>query len=163
MMPTMNACPCGSNAPYDDCCGPYLAGWDHPATAEALMRSRYTAYARADIDYLESTSAGEASAEFSRKSATAWARAATFTRLEVHATEAGGPDDERGVVEFSATYVEAGKTQTLRERSRFERRDGAWRYLGRVKEAPTTREAPRVGRNDPCPCGSGLKYKKCHG
>jgi uncharacterized protein YecA (UPF0149 family) len=25
------------------------------------------------------------------------------------------------------------------------------------------REAPKVGRNDLCPCGSGKKYKKCHG
>ena len=87
----------------------------------------------------------------------------TFTRLEVLATEAGGPDDEQGVVEFAVTYVEAGKTHVLRERSRFEREGGAWRYIGRVKEAPTRREAPKVGRNDPCPCGSGLKYKKCHG
>jgi uncharacterized protein YecA (UPF0149 family) len=28
---------------------------------------------------------------------------------------------------------------------------------------PTTRSGPKIGRNDPCWCGSGKKYKKCHG
>jgi preprotein translocase subunit SecA len=30
-------------------------------------------------------------------------------------------------------------------------------------KAPVRRNEPKVGRNDPCPCGSGKKYKKCHG
>ena len=58
----MDACNCGSGRPYDACCGPYLAGWEAPPTAEALMRSRFTAYARADADYILATSGGEAAA-----------------------------------------------------------------------------------------------------
>ncbi len=34
---------------------------------------------------------------------------------------------------------------------------------GPVRRAPVVRTMPAVGRNDPCPCGSGKKYKKCHG
>ena len=43
--------------------------------------------------------------------------------------------------------------------------DGRWVYTGQVNESGKTvrREAPKVGRNDPCPCGSGKKYKKCCG
>jgi preprotein translocase subunit SecA len=32
-----------------------------------------------------------------------------------------------------------------------------------VDAATVTQEVPRVGRNEPCPCGSGKKYKHCHG
>ena len=157
-----SACPCGTGKAFDACCGPYLAGWEQAPTAEALMRSRFTAYTRADVDYLEATSGGDAKAEFSKKDAAAWANSATFTRLEVLETVAGGADDTSGVVDFAATYVEHGKTLVLRERSRFAREDGAWRYVGREKAAPKRAE-PKVGRNDPCPCGSGQKYKKCCG
>ena len=177
----MNMCSCGSGRPSDACCEPYLAGFDTPPSAEALMRSRFVAYTRADIDYLERTSGGEAAAEFSRKDATSWAKNATFTKLEVLATEAGQPSDTTGLVDFAATYVEQGRTLVLRERSLFVREGreaaahgfaraaspdatpGPWRYVGRQKGDTLKRDAPRVGRNDPCPCGSGLKFKKCHG
>ena len=156
-------CPCGTGRPFEACCQPYHEGWEQPPTAEALMRSRYSAYARQAIDYLERTSAGDALAQFSRRDVTAWARAATFIHLEVLATGRGGPGDGDGVVDFAATYEEAGKTRVLRERSQFRRDGGAWRYVGGTKGQTMTRGEPRVGRNDPCPCGSGLKYKKCHG
>lgn len=157
-------CPCGSGRPSETCCTPYLEGFATPPTAEALMRSRFVAYTRADIDYLEATSGGDAKAEFSRKDATSWAKNATFTKLEVFATEAGGPDDATGMVDFAATYTEQGKTLVLRERSLFARSaDNAWRYIGRQKGESVRRDPAKVGRNDPCPCGSGQKYKKCHG
>jgi SEC-C motif-containing protein len=160
-------CPCGLDAAFTACCQPYLAGWDTPRTAEALMRSRYSAYAVEDVDYLGKTSGGEALAEFSPRSALAWARSATFTRLEVKRTELGAETDTTGVVEFAATYLENGKTHVVAERSRFERAMAGdpstpWRYVGREKVAPV-KASPKAGRNDPCPCGSGQKYKKCCG
>ncbi len=127
------------------------------------MRSRFVAYCRGAIDYIEATSGGEAAASFSRKDASAWANAAQFTKLDVLATERGGETDDEGLVDFAATYTESGKVHVLRERSLFRRDAGAWRYVGRGKGQTATREGPRVGRNDPCPCGSGQKYKKCHG
>jgi len=128
------------------------------------MRSRFTAYTREAIDYIEATSGGDALADFDKKGAAQWARHATFTKLEVIATERGGDGDPDGMVEFVATFEEDGKTRSLRERSRFERdpQSRLWKYVGREKGVPT-KAAPKVGRNDPCPCGSGQKFKKCHG
>lgn len=157
------ACPCGSGQTFEQCCRPYLAGWDTPKTAVALMRSRYSAYVEEDIAYLEATSGGAALAEFSARDAAAWAKNATFSRLEVHASEAGGEGDTTGIVEFSATFTEQGRTQVLHERSRFEKIAGLWKYVGRGKGKSVARETPKVGRNDPCPCGSGQKFKKCCG
>lgn len=160
---TDDLCPCGTGRPYSECCGPYLSGEAAPATAELLMRSRYTAYARERVAYIEATSTAEVRRDFDRKGVTAWARAATFTHLDVLAVEAGGEGDDEGVVDFAATFEEAGRTRVLRERSRFVRADGAWRYAGGTKGESVRRDAPKVGRNDPCPCGSGKKYKKCCG
>jgi SEC-C motif-containing protein len=126
------------------------------------MRSRFSAYALGRIDYIERTSGGPALAAFSRRDAEAWANAATFTKLEVLATEQGTESDDEGLVDFAATYIEAKKTHVLRERSRFARTDGAWRYIGAAPQRPVT-AAPKAGRNAPCPCGSGLKFKKCCG
>jgi SEC-C motif-containing protein len=159
---TMN-CPCGSGRDHAECCGPYLSGADLPPTAEALMRSRYAAYCHEAIGYLHDTSAAPIRRDFSRVDAARWAREATFTRLQVLATEAGGPDDPTGVVDFAATYEQGGKTHVLRERAAFSREGGAWRYAGGTKGQTVHRDQPKVGRNDPCPCGSGKKSKKCCG
>jgi SEC-C motif domain protein len=156
-------CPCHSGAAFADCCAPCLVGRQEPRTALALMRSRYAAYARGDITWLEVTSGGEARAEFSPKDARAWANTAVFTGLDVLDVVAGGESDAQGIVEFVARWSEAGRDRSLRERSRFERENGFWRYVGREKGVPVAREAAKVGRNDPCPCGSGRKYKKCCG
>ncbi|PKN54601.1 MAG: hypothetical protein CVU56_25655 [Deltaproteobacteria bacterium HGW-Deltaproteobacteria-14] len=160
---TRDPCPCGTGHPYDECCGPYLTGDAHPTTAEALMRSRYTAYARERVAYVEATSTAGVRRDFDRKGVAAWARAATFTHLEVLAVEAGGEGDDEGVVDFAATFEEAGRTRVLRERSRFVREEGGWRYAGGTKGESVRREGPKVGRNAPCPCGSGKKHKKCCG
>lgn len=124
------------------------------------MRSRYTAYAIGAVDYLLATQV-----EQDRDAVEGWAREARFTRLEVLDTVAGGPEDDQGVVEFAATWETRGQTHVHRERSTFERRHGRWIYVaGEIpRAAPLRRESPRVGRNEPCPCGSGRKFKKCCG
>ena len=124
------------------------------------MRSRYTAYATGAVDYLLATQV-----EQDREAVESWAREARFTRLEVLDTGAGGSGDDQGVVEFAATWESRGQTHVHRERSTFERRRGRWIYVSgeTPKTAPLRREAPRVGRNEPCPCGSGRKFKKCCG
>ncbi|MBK6689923.1 MAG: YchJ family protein [Deltaproteobacteria bacterium] len=143
-------CPCGSNRTYDDCCGPYLEGRSDPPTAEALMRSRYTAYSQAAIDYLLATHDPPPPPEEVK----AWAERAEFLSLQIVGTRAGGALDDEGEVEFLARYREAGVERVHHERSQFQRRQGRWCYVERLA-------SPKVGRNDPCPCGSGKKYKKC--
>ena len=127
------------------------------------MRSRYTAYVRGAIDHLVATHDPTTRQSVDRAAATRWSRDTTWQGLEIVATERGGEGDDEGVVEFIARGSTNGTAFAQRERSRFRRVDGAWYYLdGRVGAAPATR-AVVPGRNDPCPCGSGMKYKRCHG
>ncbi len=161
----MTACHCGSGLAYADCCGPFIAGERPAPTAEALMRSRYSAYVVEAIDYLGETLHPEHRSDWDRAATARWAAASQWLGLEVVATEAGGPDEETGMVEFIARFTENGQPRRHHERSRFERVDGRWYYVdGEIPKPQTQRkEGPRVGRNDPCPCGSGKKFKKCCG
>jgi SEC-C motif domain protein len=158
-------CPCGSGRAYDGCCGPAIAGTTPAPTAEALMRSRYTAYAKGAIDYLVASHHATTRAAVDREGIAEWAQRSTWLGLEIGATEAGAATDERGTVEFRAKYRQGDIVHTHHERSQFLRADGRWFYVdGKVlKPPPVVRAADRVGRNDPCPCGSGKKYKRCHG
>ncbi|MEW8683176.1 MAG: YchJ family metal-binding protein, partial [Candidatus Thiodiazotropha endolucinida] len=72
---------------------------------------------------------------------------------------------EEASVEFIATYKEGGMVRPHHEISRFLKQDGVWYFVDGQLVAPKTekRHQPKVGRNDPCPCGSGKKYKKCCG
>ena len=79
--------------------------------------------------------------------------------------ERGGEGDDDGYVSFIAHYTANKQACEHRERSYFKKIDGAWRFIdGQIDTGePWHREEPKVGRNDPCPCGSGKKYKKCCG
>ncbi len=156
------ACECGSGRPFGECCGPLLGGEAVAATAEALMRSRYVAYARGEVDYLVATQAPETRPASLRQDVAAWARAARFTGLSVTAVERGGHAEVDGFVTFSARFVEGGRAQALSERSRFARRAAGWVYVD-GQPAPVRTAEGKVGRNAPCPCGSGRKYKQCCG
>jgi SEC-C motif-containing protein len=157
------ACDCGRPEPFDRCCGRFLAGEPAP-TAEALMRSRYTAHVRGDVDYILATFDSSTRGRVDRAEVGRWARESEWLGLEVLATERGGATDEEGVVEFRARYRSGGAIVVHHERSRFRRHDGRWYYVDGdfVKPTPASR-APSAGRNDPCPCGSGKKFKKCCG
>ena len=102
------------------------------------MRSRYTAYARAEpqgLEWLVTSHDPKTRGPTLREDVAAWARAARFTGLEVKAVERGGPEDREGFVTFSARFEEAGRKQTLSERSRF-RRDEAGRWVYTDGAAP---------------------------
>ncbi len=149
MMPGL--CPCGSGRELAACCGPYLAQTALPASAEALMRSRYTAFAMQNWDYLRRTEL--------RPDDDAPLADIEWLGLDILATDGGGEGDSEGTVEFVAHYRHGGKPGALREKSRFRRREGRWFYLD--GEVPAPVRSAKVGRNDPCPCGSGRKFKKC--
>jgi SEC-C motif-containing protein len=127
------------------------------------MRSRYVAYTRGAIDHVMDTHDPSTRAGVDRAAAARWSRETQWLGLEIVATERGGAPDDDGVVEFIARGVTAGTPFAQRERSRFRRLDGRWYYLdGKAIHAPA-RAVATAGRNDPCPCGSGQKYKRCHG
>jgi SEC-C motif-containing protein len=134
-------------------------------SAEALMRSRYSAYVERAIDYLGETLHPAHRGDWDREATRRWAENAEWISLEIVDTGAGRDNDIEGWVEFVATFSEGGRVQHHRERSRFAREDGRWYYVdGEMPKPKTERlETPRVGRNEPCPCGSGRKFKKCCG
>jgi len=124
------------------------------------MRSRYTAYATGAVDYVFATHDPSKDDEVDESSAREWSRSATWEGLEVHESSMDG---DAGLVEFTASYALKGQKLRHRERAVFKRVDGKWLYHDgeMVKPPPVTRTAPKIGRNDPCPCGSGKKSKKC--
>jgi SEC-C motif-containing protein len=159
------SCPCGSGQTYDTCCGPIIAGESPAPTAEALMRARYTAYARVEIDFLLTSLHPDRREEHDADAVQQWAEDSEWLGLEILDTTDGGEDDDTGQVEFVCLYEHDGEEKRHHEDARFARVDGQWYFLegDPVKSRPFVREAPKVGRNDPCPCGSGKKYKKCCG
>jgi SEC-C motif-containing protein len=129
------------------------------------MRSRYSAYVKHEIAYLGSSLHPEHRADFNEKSTRAWAEGAEWRGLEILKTVGGGPEDNEGKVEFIASFAEKGTTREHHELSTFRKEAGTW-YLVSGETLPVkqvVRDAPKTGRNDPCPCGSGRKFKKCCG
>lgn len=129
------------------------------------MRSRYSAYVEKAVDYLGETLHPDHRADWDRQSTRRWADNARWLGLEIVAVDAGQEADAEGWVEFIARFEEDGREHRHHERGRFGRHAGRWYYVdGQVPRPTTQRHAgPRVGRNDPCPCGSGRKFKKCCG
>jgi len=159
----MDICPCGSNLPYDECCGPLIRGARPAATAEQVMRSRYSAYVRKEITYLKSSLHPGHRSDFDEKSTRSWAEGSEWHQLEILNTSAGGAGDSEGRVEFVASYTEKGISKNHHEVATFAKEDGVWYFMKgeAVPPKPVVRATPKTGRNDPCPCGSGKKFKKC--
>ena len=118
-------CPCGgSNKNYPDCCGRYLDSSEAAPTAEALMRSRYTAYTIGRENYLLATwhhSTRPASLDLASEPRSKW------LGLEVKRHEQS--DSNHAVVEFVARYKVGGRAHRLHEVSRFVREAGQWFYV----------------------------------
>ncbi len=117
-------CPCGRGRILADCCGRYLDGHAFPATAETLMRSRYTAYALGNEAYLLSTwhaSTRPASLDLAEPPVPKWIGLKVL-RHELQ-------DDSHAVVEFVARYKVNGRAFKLQETSRFVKEDGRWFYV----------------------------------
>lgn len=162
-------CPCQSQLAFAQCCGRFIkssqnGGTLFPPTAEALMRSRYTAYVLHDEMYLLQTwhmSSRPGNIDFSGVDSVTW------TGLQIVNTEGGGLTDDKAMVEFIADYEVSGVRKQMHERSRFVREDGRWYYLdGKVMRNlgnAADGKVKKTGRNEPCPCGSGKKYKRCCG
>ena len=129
------------------------------------MRSRYTAHVKHDVAHLERSLSAEQRKTFDAAAARKWATSSEWLGLTIVRTELGGANDDKGAVEFTARFRMDGKEQEHVEAALFAREDGRWVYTGQLGGPGVTirREAPKIGRNDPCPCGSGKKYKKCCG
>ena len=123
------------------------------------MRSRYAAYVLAEVPYIMATTHSDLLPKTDPVDTRRFAEGVEWKRLEVVDAEAGQENDVEGLVEFRAWYKSGGRLECLWERSRFLREEGKWKYHSGVHRP----KAPKIGRNDPCPCGSGKKHKKCCG
>lgn len=156
----MTLCPCTSGLRLEECCGPLLDG-AAATTPEALMRSRYTAFVLGKLDYLDHTLAPEKRDDTDQAEVAASSRDAQGLGLQIRATSEDGAD---ATVEYVATFRLHGQQIAHHELAKFRRENGTWLYVeGEMNPKAPPARAAKVGRNDPCPCGSGQKYKKCCG
>ena len=159
----MNSCPCGSGTAYSDCCEPVISGARSAETAEQLMRARYSAYVGVKMDFIFETTHPEHRQGYDHAGAKEWAESSDWQGLEIIETKKGGPDDASGEVEFIARFLEKGEAREHHENAHFKKKDRRWLFTEGSMVKPKPIIVNKVGRNDPCTCGSGIKYKKCCG
>jgi SEC-C motif-containing protein len=153
-------CPCGSKQKYSACCLPILKQEKPAANAEQLMRSRFTAHVARDYAHLHRTvleTSKEPYVEDPQAGPTN-----NWTRLVIHSHE-HGPKPDFSTVDFTAYFLENDVERAFHEKAEFQKIDGTWLYTKALRQGPAPIKATKkeVGRNDPCPCGSGKKYKQC--
>ena len=151
-------CFCGSEMDFDTCCNLYLSKKECPETPEQLMRSRYSAFCKADTDYLISTHHPTRRAPDEKESLDRTILQTRWLGLRIIDAPAVRPGQSKGFVEFAAFYDVHGVQGQIHENSTFILEKSRWYYLdGRMLEPVTLK------RNEVCFCGSAKKYKKCHG
>jgi len=161
----MEPCPCQSGKDVSACCGPYLSGEKKAETAEILLRSRYAAYVRKNVDYIVETTHPDQREADARRTVERWMKSCDWKNIEIVECSGGGLEDLDGTVEFKAAYIQKGRRQLHHEVAEFKKADDVW-YFHDAKApqiAQYVRSEPKIGRNEPCSCGSGKKYKKCCG
>ena len=156
-------CPCGSGKSYQECCGPIVEGEKKAETAEALMRSRYSAYVKQAFSHVYNSYHPETKKHFSLDAIKEQADEIRWVSLTVNDVVNGMPEDEEGYVSFSAQYQMNDQVHFLNEKSHFVKLNGEWLYVSGETKYTSTAVSKKIGRNEPCPCGSGKKYKKCCG
>lgn len=151
----LELCPCGSALDYHACCGPFIAGSKNAPTPGKLMRSRFSAYAKHNIDYLIATWHPGCYAEKWRSAIGDSFKLIEWLSLTL-VEEKPGTDADEGFVEFIAHFIDGnGAPQAMHERSRFLRLEQRWYYIDGIK--------PQPGRNATSRCGSKKKFEKCCG
>ena len=157
-------CYCDSGRAFAVCCEPLLLGRQTAETAQELMRSRYSAYATVATGYLLKTTHPSVRKNYSAQNIEDWARSSAWQKLEILSRTRGGKEDARGEVEFKAFYKDPKGTIIVHhELSEFVREGDQWYYLKGIINPTSKNTVAKTQRNDPCPCGSGLKFKKCCG
>jgi len=143
-------CICGLEKNYAECCGAIISHKRQAASAEELMRSRYSAYVRADSKYLYFSSAKESQVVEDIEIIEEFASRVEWLKLDVI-------NANKDQVEFKAYYRDNEGIKLLHEKSNFIQEDGVWKY----KDGALYNT--KIERNESCPCGSDKKYKKCCG
>ncbi len=160
-MSTIELCPCRSKKPFNECCHPFLQGLTYPESPEQLMRSRFSAFATKNYEYVAKTNLGQ---EADLANVEAVVKSMTEDYLHIHwlnlkVIESGETDADAGFVSFNAFYGYKGKIFVLKEYSHFKKQEGRWFYDAETSDSEV--ERMKISKNDLCICGSGKKFKKC--
>lgn len=128
-------CYCCSQKTFETCCELFLSGKAKPATAEELMRSRYSAYATLGIPYLLETTHPSTRKHYNALDLMQWAKECTWQKLEIIHKVAGQAVDTHGKLEFKAYYLDQHHQMRVHhEHSTFKRENGLWYFVeGKVK------------------------------
>ena len=137
-------CPCGSDKSFNSCCGLLILKKQLTPSPLALMKSRYSAFALGYDDYIAATMMGPALKLYKQQDA--GSAHIDWQKLEILQTVGN-------TVEFRAFYKTGDKLMFMQEKSMFKQWEGRWYYFKGQKTHP--------GRNEPCPCERGKKYKLC--
>ena len=122
-------CPCSSGNSYNDCCQPFLENKQNAPTALQLMRSRYTAFTQANINYLMKTHHISTRPIKEKSDIENWAKSVKWMGLTIINSDKGQTNDNEGMVEFKALFMENGQLQAIHEKSLFRKEKGIWHYV----------------------------------
>lgn len=146
----MTECPCGSKKAFSECCEPIIKKTLQASSPEKLMRSRYSAFAKSENEYLVFSTLKKNQSPNDLQELKNLNNSVKWLKLEI-------VDAYDDIVEFKAYYLEANEIKVLHEKSNFVKEDGLWKYdSGELFNT-------KIQRNQECPCGSGKKFKKCCG
>mgnify|MGYP003600336101 FL=1 len=145
-------CPCGQGT-YAQCCQPLHLGQAKALTAIQLMRSRYSAFAQHEMDYIQKTTAVGQQAALDMVAIANWSKSNQWLKLEIVQSNEK-LDKTHAQVEFKAHYHDGQQAQEHHEISHFVKQNELWYFLD-----PTT--DLHMTLKQPCICGSGKKFKQC--
>lgn len=148
------ACPCQSGKAYADCCQPFHQFRQTPPTAEALMRSRYSAYTQVNIDYIVATTVPSQQPLLDIAAMTEWGKSTRWAGLQILAHNPA-LSRQHSSVEFQAAFHTEQGLKQHHERSLFVQIDQRYFFVDPTVPLPTQKQ--------PCLCGSPKKFKACCG
>ena len=146
-------CYCGDKLEFSEHCGKIINGEENAKTPLELMKSRYSAFVSEDYQYIYDTYY-EKTRKFTIEDLQASNKSSHWVGLEII-----DYNNDEGIVTFIAKYRENGFTFEHKEKSKFIFENYKWYYYGML---PFPKQI-KIKPNEPCPCGSGKKYKKCCG
>lgn len=156
----MILCPCGSSLSFSQCCQAIILDEKKAESPEQLMRSRYSAYAVKNAQYLFDTYAKQSQKDQSVSEILQWAEQCQWLNLTIIDTSTFNVDDlASATVTFCATYLSDNTFYQLTEKSRFVYEALKWKYLD--GDITSHQALKKLKRNDKCPCKSNKKFKLC--
>ncbi len=161
----MILCPCGSQLEYENCCKPYHQGL-HVPTAEALLRARFSAFNLQKFHFIVQTTHPDYKKTMNLDNITFNMQNVIWHQLhimELNQEKLKNTQDVFDTIIFSAVYELNDNLHTLIEKSYFQKKNNTVYYCEDISHhlESYSRTQSKLGRNEPCSCGSGKKYKKC--